>query len=385
MSERIYSQGEGDNLEPLEESSFEDEDALQALIAKYPELLDGEQMRPGDPLRWILITREQGIPDRPDAGNRWSVDHLILDQDARPTLVEVKRGDNTQIRREVVGQMLEYAAHAQQTWTIDELRQTFEVSAEQRGSTADEELARLLGEDTEPDADEFWDKVATNLAASRLRLLFVSDNIPDELERIVTFLNAQMPSIEVLAVEIKRFKGQSSQTLVPRVLGRALTAPKTSSGSPRRKLTRESFLDKYSAPHHREVVVRLMGTAEAQGGNISFGSSGISIRVACKPWTYDYVSVAWLFPPGVTGWGGLIDITFGESITLYESPPDGALKEVIDHWAGACIGVPDGKAPPPKWARGKTFDYDAAAQNIDQLEQMLAEIIPALANLPVAN
>ena len=34
------------------------------------------------------------------------------------------------------------------------------------------------------------------------------------------FLNAQMPNIEVLAVEIKRFHGKSAQTLVPRVIGR---------------------------------------------------------------------------------------------------------------------------------------------------------------------
>jgi len=385
MSERIYSQSEDGTLEPLEESPFNPEDDLQALIADHPELLDGEQMRPGDPLRWVLITREQGIPDRPDAGNRWSVDHLILDQDARPTLVEVKRGENTQIRREVVGQMLEYAAHAQQTWTINELRQTFEARAEERGGTAEEELARLLGEDTEPDADEFWDKVATNLAASRLRLLFVSDDIPDELERIVTFLNTQMPNIEVLAVEVKRFKGKSSQTLVPRVLGRALTAPKTSSGSARRKLTRESFLDEYAVPNHRQVVERLIRTAEAQGANISFGSSGISIRVTCKPWTYDYVTVAWLFPPGANGWGGLSNVSFGQAVSLYDSPPGGELKEVTDRWAAECSELPFGGTLPPSTAVGRRFNYDEAASNIDQLEQMLGEIIPALTNLPAAD
>ncbi len=382
MSERIYSQDETGKLEPLAESPFNLEDDLQTLIAEHPELLDGEQMRPGDPLRWMLITREKGIADRPDAGDRWSVDHLILDQDARPTLVEAKRGSNPEIRRTIIGQILEYAAHAQQTWTIDELRQTFEARAEERGSTAEEELAHLLGPDTEIDVDAFWEKAATNLAASRLRLLFVSDNIPDELERIVTFLNAQMPNIEVLAVEIKRFKGQSTQTLVPRVLGRTLKAPKTSSGSPRRKLTRENFLDEYSEPHHREVVVRLMGVAEAQGANISFGSSGISIRVACKPWTYDYVTVAWLFPPDANGWGGLSNVSFGQAVSLYDSPPDGELKEVTDRWAAECTELLFGGALPPSTAVGTTFDYDVAAQNIDELERMLSEVIPALASLP---
>ena len=69
--------------------------------------------------------------------------------------------------------------------------------------------------DGEPDSDGFWQSVATNLAATRLRLLFVADDIPDPLERVVEFLNAQMARIEVLAVEIKQFKGHSSQTLEP--------------------------------------------------------------------------------------------------------------------------------------------------------------------------
>ena len=218
MTERIYTRDREGRLEPLEEEHFAKEDELQALIAEHPEVLDGEQMRPGDPLRWILITREQGIAESSsDAAARWSVDHLVVDQDAVPTLVEVKRGSNPEIRRTIVGQMLEYAAHAARTWTSDTLRRAFEESTTTRGLDPGEELGKLLMADGEPDADGFWERVATNLAATRLRLLFVADDIPDPLERVVEFLNAQMAGIEVLAVEIKQFKGHSSQTLVPRV------------------------------------------------------------------------------------------------------------------------------------------------------------------------
>ena len=72
----------------------------------------------------------------------------------------------------------------------------------------------------EPDADAFWQAVATNLAAKHLRLLFVADDIPDPLARVVEFLNSAMPDVEVLAVEIKQFRGERGQTLVPRVIGR---------------------------------------------------------------------------------------------------------------------------------------------------------------------
>ena len=71
----------------------------------------------GNARRWILVTREKGIaPVRGEAA-RWSVDHLLIDQDGVPTLAEVKRGSNPEIRRAIVGQLLEYAAHAAETWT----------------------------------------------------------------------------------------------------------------------------------------------------------------------------------------------------------------------------------------------------------------------------
>ena len=158
MAERIYNRGGDGGLEPLQEQPFSTEDELQALIAQHPELLDGEQIRPGDPRRWILITREKGIARTLDSGAWWSLDHLLVDQDAVPTLVEVKRGSNPEIRRTIVGQMLEYAAHASQTWTADELRQTFEESAKDRGLEPDEEIRQLLQVDGEYAADDFWRK-----------------------------------------------------------------------------------------------------------------------------------------------------------------------------------------------------------------------------------
>ena len=136
MPERIYTSAEDGALEALEETPFSTEDELQALIAEHPELLAGEQISPGDARRWILITREKGIAASSGAVARWAVDHLIIDQDAVPTLAELKRGSNPEIRRTIVGQLLEYAAHASETWTADELRDAFERQADAQGRDA---------------------------------------------------------------------------------------------------------------------------------------------------------------------------------------------------------------------------------------------------------
>lgn len=55
-----------------------------------------------------------------------------------------------------------------------------------------------------------------------MRLLFVADEIPPQLRRIVEFLNQQMDHTEVLAIEIKQYVGEDLKTLVPRVLGQTV-------------------------------------------------------------------------------------------------------------------------------------------------------------------
>ncbi len=373
MSERIYIRVEGGGLEPLEEEHFSSEDDLQKLIAQHPELLDGEQISPGDPRRWILITREKGIAETSGSSARWALDHLIVDQDAVPTLVEVKRGSNPELRRTIIGQLLEYAAHASETWTVDELRQTFEKSA----NDPDEVIRRLLLADGEGDADAFWDSVSTNLAARRLRLLFVADEIPDPLARVVEFLNAQMPNIEVLAVEIKQFRGGSSQTLVPRVLGRIAATSTTGSTGPRRKLTRETFLDELTSEEAQSVVERLLDVTQEQGGVPSWGSTGVSIRIRCKLW-HNPVSVAWLFPPGAARWMGFRNATFGAS-TYDDAPPE--LRNALTRWVDSFSGDDFAKDVSRSYERAWEVDYASAAQNLDLLAERLGKVLSELRSL----
>ena len=342
MAERIYARSGKSGLEPLEEEAFSTEDELQALIAEHPELLDGKQIRPDDPRRWVLVTREKGIAETADAGTRWAIDHLIVDQDSVPTLAEVKRGSNPEIRRTVVGQMLEYAAHAAQTWTADELRGAFEKSCSARGLDPDDELAWLLQAEEAPDADRFWRQVVTHLVAGRLRLLFIADDIPEPLKRVVEFLNAHMQEIEVLAVEIKQFRGESTQTLVPRVIGRTAAAPATASGraGERRKLTRESFLEALPTETARDVAVRLLAVAKRQGASLNWGKGSVSVRVRVEgEYAPSWQTVARLAVPGAMMFGlPASDIAFGED----------------------------------------EFDYDAAAQHIDLLEDRLAQAVSEL-------
>ena len=377
MGERIYVMNETDSqqrLEPMGEERFASEDKLQELIAKHPELLGGEQMTPEDPRRWVLITREKGITT-PDGANWWALDHLYIDQDAVPTLVEVKLGANPEVRRKVVGQMLDYAAHAEH-WTVDELRAAFEKSNHPGA------LRRLLGEGEEEEAaqEDFWEHVGMNLKAKRLRLLFVADEIPDTLARVVEFLNEQMPRIEVLAVEIKQFRSASGQMiLVPRVIGRIEpTGP--GSSRVRTKATLEEFMNALPSDEVRKATDRLFAVARKHGARIVPGDKGFSIRIACRLWQ-PLVTVAWFYPPSDSSfWMGLRNFAFGAGILEgYDPPPSAELSRVLEGWIGQFSDDEFGEDYPSEegpWAR--LLSHDDVGKHIDVLAERLDKVLSDL-------
>jgi len=222
MSGHIFNIQDDGTLVEMNEQQFENEDIFQSLLEQHPNLLAGDQINSADPRRWLLIRREMGVPGEELGSDRWSLDHLFLDQDAIPTLVEVKRSSDTRIRREVVGQMLDYAANAVVHWSIEQVITEYEKQCDKDGVESDQRLTKFLHDDRDP--DEFWGAVKTNLQAGKIRMLFVADSIPPELQRIVEFLNVQMDPAEVLAVEIKYFVGTGLKTLVPRIIGQTAAA-----------------------------------------------------------------------------------------------------------------------------------------------------------------
>src|SRR5690348_15668513 len=106
MASDMFILNADNELVPVRQGPYESEERLQEFLARCPDLLSGGQINPESPRRWLLVRREGGIPNAEAASDRWAVDHVFLDQDAVPTLVEVKRSSDTRIRREVVGQML---------------------------------------------------------------------------------------------------------------------------------------------------------------------------------------------------------------------------------------------------------------------------------------
>jgi hypothetical protein len=212
----IYQVASDGTLTRMTPGKPANEDEIQHMIASHPEMVTGSD----DKL--LLIEREFSISDKLDGSGRWSLDHLFVTRDARPVLVEVKQASNTQLRREVVGQLLEYAANAVVHWTRDDIIQSFGrgYESEDAASEALDEFLRQGGSEQEvSDYDLFWQRVEANLRAGELLLVIVADEIPRELARIVEFLNEQMQAT-VQAVELRWFTSDTgTKTLVPRLIG----------------------------------------------------------------------------------------------------------------------------------------------------------------------
>lgn len=276
MAGKIYLLTDESQLHAMEEAPYDSEKLLQEMLAKYPDFLAGEQINSENPRRWLLITREMTVKGEDEGSARWSLDHLFLDQEAVPTLVEVKRSSNTDVRRKVIGQMLDYAANAVAYWPVEEIKAKFESRCEKNEEDPEEVLTSFLEDEQEPEA--FWMQVKTNLQAGRIRMIFLADSIPVELRRVVEFLNVQMNPAEVLAIEVKQFKGEGMRTLVPKVLGQTEAARQkkapgsTSSG---KQWDEQSFLEtveERQGSAARNVAAELLRWIPQQGTSLKYGT-----------------------------------------------------------------------------------------------------------------
>lgn len=214
-----------------------------------------------------------------DGSGRWSVDHLFVTRRAVPVLVELKRASDTRIRREVVGQMLDYAANATAYWKAGRVADAFAATAIDAGCDPDVALAEFLG-DVDPVG--FWEQVDSNFAAGRLKLVFVADQIPRELARVVEFLNDQMRA-DVRAVELRWFAGEGGmRTLSPRIIGETqrAAAAKSTGGSQCLLLDREAWVAQKLAPLGDDRVAaarRFISIMEGVGGQVEVSTAQASL------------------------------------------------------------------------------------------------------------
>ena len=103
---------DGGRVTPLSETEFTGEGKLQDYLEKYPTLIPLADIVEGAS-DLICIGREV-------AAGPGSIDLLCIDKDGLLTVVETKLRRNREARREVIGQIIEYASYVSQ-WTPNDV------------------------------------------------------------------------------------------------------------------------------------------------------------------------------------------------------------------------------------------------------------------------
>ena len=194
------------------------EATLRDLIADHPDMLPVHELDPSFG-RLVTVTTELAIP------GVGFVDVLLMDENGRLVVVECKLWRNPQARREVVGQILDYARELSR-FGYEDLQRQVSISTKRPGNVLHSlatEAGGTLGE------AEFVDRVTRDLAAGRFLLLVVGDGIGEGTRRIGEYLRDQ-PGLAFTfgLIELAEYRhtdasGAEQVIVHPRVLAQTAT------------------------------------------------------------------------------------------------------------------------------------------------------------------
>ena len=190
-----------------------DEAWIQDLVHRHPQTLPLQEIDPSfGPL--VPICTEL---DMRGAG---FADILFINPLGMPTLVECKLWRNPEARREVVGQILDYA-RALRTWGYVDLQREAARARKQPGF----DLVEHVRSNGHPELDEaaFVDNVGRNLRQGRMLLLILGDGIREGVEAIAEYLQDTTMQFTLGLVEAQIYDlGEGRRIVQPRVLAKTM-------------------------------------------------------------------------------------------------------------------------------------------------------------------
>jgi len=196
----IWQEGPDREWTPLTPAGFPDEKTLHDLVAKDPQLLPLS----GSP-RLIVIGREVLL------GSGYA-DLLAVEPDGRPVIIETKLRNNAESRRAVVAQALAYAA-ALHGISAEQFER--EVLARYLGGRSLLDVVRESAQEESLDAPELRETLGTTLRDGTFRLVLVLDQAPDDLVRLVGYLEAVTSGLSVDLVTVAAYKIGGHRVVVP--------------------------------------------------------------------------------------------------------------------------------------------------------------------------
>ena len=245
-----------------ESATYSNEEELQRLLAGSPSLIPMDEIRDGaSPL--LVAIREFGLP------GSGSTDLLAFTAEGDIAVVECKLDANPEIKRKVVGQILEYGSSL---WG-----KTYEDLDEQVMRRTQRNLVTLLRDvvDTDWSEELFRERVSAALHDGDFALIVAVDEINEELKRIISYLNdCGSPTFVICALSVRRFSTAQGEMLIPSIHGPSLES-KARKASGRRKWNESEFFETAQASVRPEVLSVIQDLYEWSRGcadTVSFGT-----------------------------------------------------------------------------------------------------------------
>ena len=187
-----------------------DEATLQDLLFRYPQTLPIAAIDPAY-AGAVPICKELTLP----AGY---ADALYVNQLGRLTLAEFKLWRNPQARREVIGQILDYAKDLA-SWGYEDLQRQVSIALGKSGNALYDLVVERYPEVNEA---EFVDNVTRHLKRGEFLLLIIGDGIQEGAANIVDFVQRYSGlHFNLAMVEAALYRDAANHLIVqPRVLAR---------------------------------------------------------------------------------------------------------------------------------------------------------------------
>ena len=259
--------GGSGNWKSVKGREYREEAELQQLLYDSPDLIPIEDLGE-QAFNARLFIKEAGLPG---SGN---TDLIGVDEHGGISIVECKLASNSDIRRKVIGQVLEYASFLWETTYQGFDRIVERCEGKSLANLMEERLIQARSAD-DWDAEVFREAIENTLQTGSFRLVVAVDEVTSELRRIVEYVNATGPAaFSIHALEMHYFEREGTELLVPQMLGVAPKRPPTPPTG-RKKWDRGRFFEAVEesvAGEVVEVVRWLYELAEKEADDIFWGT-----------------------------------------------------------------------------------------------------------------
>ncbi len=216
MADVLIRRG-GESWHEPNQTGYTDEAHLQSILLEHPWLIPGVRKDAR-----VCIEFQSGVGPS---------DVMAIDLENGLTLVECKLASNSEVRRKIIGQVLDYASRF------------WRMSVEDFDAQWKVRTGRSLFFE-EGDSNELWTKLEKSLSSGEFRVVLAVDEINDDLRRIVEYLNhVTKPSVALIAVVYSRSEDEGVEILSRQIYGEELAEAKSQrSREDRERWTQEQFL-----------------------------------------------------------------------------------------------------------------------------------------------